>query len=622
MPDALNPDITSWTQVINPSTGKPFDTESDYNAWSAGQSGAAAQSGLGAGYASDQASKASQWNSQSPASSTKGAHGDSNWTWTPQGNVKETGYTDPGTNSYVYQESAGGQGNPLLTINPIDNTIMYRGSSSGSQQRFVYDPSQDYGLGSAALGVIPLTTDAGGNPTSFYAGTGTGTGSKFTKLEDAITQAQAYKTWYDQKNPQGTPKSISPSTQTFDQWLAANPTASAADKAAGTSPAATTANGLLTTPGQGENQFDSTKGVYTDPNKYGDAALANKPTSTTNAQNNWNAYSGQYQNPATESSQNWDAQKGAYADPNTASSDLWKQQKGNFADNKTASSDFWNQWKDQLSTPEALKGVYDRQLAAAQTTLDRKAASAGWGDSAAAARATGNLGQKFTDAYVTAAADQAAKAGQLASASDSSQIAKGTLGLNLATGSDTSMNTKALTGNQLAGQADSTMNTKAQTATTMAKAADDANNGQTNTFTNQLIASTGMDAQRISGTTAGQLAADNAQTLGQNRLTGGFDRSLETAQSMSQLTSAGLSPADADSMSTSMTSLQLQLSQTNMTYAQATAKLNEYAAAAGVVGKSLTALMDVWAKNNGKSTSSSSSVGTNQDGTPIKGLST
>jgi hypothetical protein len=622
MPDALNPDVTSWTQAINPSTGKPFDTESDYNAWSAGQSGAAAQSGLGAGYASDQASKASQWNSQSPASSTKGAHGDSNWTWTPQGNVKETGYTDPGTNSYVYQESAGGQGNPLLTINPIDNTIMYRGSSSGSQQRFVYDPSQDYGLGSAALGVIPLTTDAGGNPTSFYAGTGTGTGSKFTKLEDAITQAQAYKTWYDQKNPQSTPKSLSPSTQTFDQWLAADPTVSAAAKAAGTSPAATTDNGLLTTPGQGENYWDSTKDMYTNPNTLGSAAYNDKPTQPTDSQQQWNGQSGKYQNPGTESSALWDTQKGTYQDPNTASSDLWKQQKGEFADNKTASSDFWNQWKDQLGTPEALKGVYDRQLAAAQTTLDRKSASAGWGDSAAAARATGNLGQKFTDAYVTAAADQAAKAGQLASASDSSQLAKESLGGQLASTSDSSMNTKALTGGQLSGQADSSMNTKAVTGSNMAKTADDANNAQLNTWNNQVIAANALDTGNLARTTSGQVAANSAQNDTQDRLTGGFDRSLETAQSMSQLTSAGLSPADADSMSTSMTNLQLQLNQQNMNYAQATAKLNEYAAAAGVVGKSLTALMDVWAKNNGKPTSSSSSVGTNQDGTPIKGLST
>lgn len=542
---------TDWQNQKNPDTGRPFGSYDEWNNYQYGlgqktaataSSQAADRAGFAGTYNTDYTFTPSTWSVDASPSNGYIFFGDSSngdkkrWVdsddpfrkinYGPEMTAGGTMYNDAELNKrgFYYVPAQGGY------INPKTGEIVYGGNdlskggtwsdqTSTTKKQYYYD--QDYGLGSQAKGIIPIEFDRKGTPVKFYAGTPGGGGQVFTDLAQAQASVAAYKSWYDEKHPAGTAGSqIAPSTYQTPPGGTSTPSTSG-----------TQTNGLLTNPGQSEQYFDSTKDFYGKGPVLAGQAFADKPTQPTASEQYWNAQNGKYQTPGT------------------------------------AESDMWDQWKGEFASPDALKGVYQRGQDAAQRTLDRKSASAGWGDSGAAARATGNIGQQFTDAYVKAEQDF------------------------------------AKTGMGLAGASDTSQDTKVKTGAGLAAASDAAKNAQTKSWLDTANTAQGIDTSKLAFTTAGQASANAAQNAQETRLTGGFDRSMQIAQNMAMLTNSGLNSASSQTMAYNMADLQMQLAQGNMTYAQSEAKLKEYAAAMGVVGTSLTALLSNWKKQNGGASS-------------------
>ena len=579
-----------WQTVTDPTTGKAFTDQSAYSTWAAAnpeQDAFAKQhytgynfspGAYGSGtYTQYQETKNNDLGSGHSGMIDFGAQPiQQSWAWSPNAITSgggHSGFIDPATGKIYYSDQ--NQTNPLSGPG-------FQSSSGMSASDYYYD--QDYGMGPDYKGIIPIGTDQNGTPNAFYAGTPGGGGHVFNNIQDAQASVAAYGSWYDSQHPAGTQGTqIAPS--------AAPP------------PATTTAAqpGVLTTPGPAETYFDSTKDFYTKGTPTADAAYKDKPTQPTDAEQYWNSYSGQYQTPGTKSSEFFDTAMGNYT-PGSNASDLYKSQVGALG-TPTDSAAYFEKWKDQFD-PAALKAMYDRQELAAQNTLDRKAASGGWGDSGAAARATGNLSQQFEDAYLKSLAGWATTGGALASGADTSTNNRLSTFGGLSAGADTGDVSKLRTYGDLASTADQTQNTKALTGNTLATSADTARSRQTNDWLNQVNTALGIDQAGLSRVTAGQNAAIGAQSAQEGRLTGGFDRSMAIANNMASLTSSGLSGASAQTMAYNMADLQMQLAQGNMTYAQSEAKLKEYAAAMGVTGQALTSLMGTWKAQNGGTGSS------------------
>jgi len=200
--------------------------------------------------------------------------------WTPSANYNGASSDnriqyDPAS---VYSPNQDGHyATNAINIDPTSGRMQYNtggyGGSSGATniQNGQYSGTQDYGLGPNGLGVIPMATDANGNPTAFYAGTGYGAGQVYHSLTEAQQGAKDYAAWYSSQHP-----------------AAAATTSSA--------PVAAQPAGELTKPGAGENYYDSTKGFYTGGNNAQKAydVTANQPTQE---EQYWNKYSGIFQNP-------------------------------------------------------------------------------------------------------------------------------------------------------------------------------------------------------------------------------------------------------------------------------------------------------------------------------------
>ena len=456
--------MATWDGQTNPRTGRPFQSQSeydDYQGWLQGQEAASHASAAASSKASESAGPGYNWGntksyyldpnsgniafgtglsgSYAPTSNQKGGY-DFIMQGYKQGDAG-LGYIDPHSGTYYYVANpASGPNEKQLYSDP--NHPQPTVETQAQYNARTYDPNADYGLGAGALGVIPIAHDASGTPTAYYAQTAGGGGQVFTSLADAQTAVATYKQWHKDDNSGGGGGAGGGNTQ--------QPT------------------GELLNPGAGENFFDSTKDFYTKPSEASQywGQTKNQPT---NAQQQWNAYSGIFGNP------------------------------------------------------EALNDVYQRGLKQAQVTLDRKSASAGWGDSGAAARATGNLGVAFTDAATKAKENW------------------------------------ALTGSQLASSADTSNNQK---------------------FGQAL----NVDQGNLAQLTAGQSAANSAENLQQNRLTGGLNSAMQLGQLESGLIYSGLTSAQQQDLQLQVAGLQLKVQQGQLSADQAYAEAQNYMQTLGVAG--------------------------------------
>ena len=447
-----------YTQVTNPSTGKPFDNQADYTAYQTGMANAATTAGADANTASSNATAAGAYQgsgaSQIDWSKTgwnidyNGNQSGSNW-YKPTGDSygfqvgNQVGNFDPTTGTITYGNSAASGGNAEKTL-----------STAGGNQTFQYDPKADYGLGSTAIGIIPLEHNAQGQVSVYLAPTANGGFQKFSTLADAQASIAAYNTW----------------KQTT---AGAQQPASAGNADTGAATTSSQPTGILTVPGADENYYDSTKDLYTNGKTNAQTVFDQTSNQPTNSQQQWNAYSGIYSNP------------------------------------------------------DYLNDYYGRQEQAAELTAVRTQASAGIADTGAAAKTLANLPAVYGDKAIAG------------------------------------MNQFATTGQQMASAADSANNSQLQTRASLGNAA---------------------DTQNLSKVTAGQTAANSAESQMITRETGGLTSATTLANDQATLVSAGLSAADAQTYSSQLAGLQLQVQQGQLTAQQAYTQAQNLASTMGVVG--------------------------------------
>lgn len=456
------------------------------------------------------------------------------------------GYIDPKTGDIVYGTGVGANGSTWGNNDPNAPTI--------ARKKYYY--GQDYGLGSAALGVIPIQFDRKGTPVKFYAGTPGGGGQIFSDLASAMTSVAAYKKWYDEKYPQGTP-----GTQ-----IAPTPTPSGQAPSAPPPPAAKPdPRNDLTVPGAGEDYYDSTKPFYTQPTKTSQvqSGLVWDPTQPTNAQQHWNGIAGAYNDPnhRTDEQNLWNAQSGQFLDPN----------------HKTDAQSLWSQWASMYSDPSYLDAMYKRAEDAAQTTLDRKSSSGGWGDSGAAARATGNLGVAFADAKRKGYEDWSNTGMGLAGAADASGNAWLNTGLGLAKSSDDSQNIWANTG------------------ATIAQGADAANVNQKNAIVagnlGQVSAAQAADSADLARITGGQTSANSAEADLINRANADIGAATTIGGAEASIAATGLGAAEQSKLQLWLAAESAKMTAGTLTAQQAYQEAQAYLTALGVTGKALSTIL-------------------------------
>jgi len=218
----------------------------------------------------------------------------------------------------------------------------------------------------------------------------------------------------------------------------------------------------------------------------------------------------------TEFEQMMDQYRQLYSDPNTDESKLWDAYSSMFED------------------PNHLNDYYDRQANKARLTLDRRAASGGWEDSAAASRATAGIGQDFADRALAAQQGWMNTGMGLAGASDSSRNAKANTGMGLATAADTAAN-------------------------------------------NRIGTAAGVDATTLGRKTAGMSAAATAQNAQQGRLGGMLSSQSSIADDMAGLEQVFSSQADQQQFATQMAALQAKVSAGEINTQQAYTQAMEFA---------------------------------------------
>jgi hypothetical protein len=402
---------------------------------------------------------------------------------------ENAGWLDATTGQINYGTKQGLTGVPT-DLASINSTVNYGITPTGQYQ---YDVGSDYGLGSTALGIIPMQHDATGQVSQYVTATAGGGYGSFTTLAEAQAARDEYLTWR-------------PTTKAGQAELAGTTTIPAAN-----APATDSKPGELYNPGVGENYYDSTKGFYTQP---------------TEASKQWDATKGQ----PTAADQNWNGLSGQFNAPSDQES-------------------LWGNYRDTFADPNALAGIYDREQQRTQVALDRRASSAGVGDSSAAARATSNIGQDFADRRLKATEGWA------------------TTGMGLAGASDAGRTGRANTLAGLAGNKDT---------------AD----------INRIGAANTVDAGNLAQVSGGQVSANSAEQLAINRANGATSGALSIGNDIGTLTAAGYSQANATTLSGQMDALALQVANGTLDYNSALQQAKEQAAVLGVVSDSvLTAML-------------------------------
>lgn len=556
--------------AINPQTGVPFKDEAEWKKWDSDQQAKGAQASstafvkagdnapvskndpwanydwsktisygntdpsTGGNMFSMPAGQQVDWNSVTPGAIPFQAGWNNTSNLASYNGSADFGYIDPATGKitfYDYNAMGGGQG------------AMGNMKVAGTSQ---YRSDQDYGLGQGNFGILPIEHDAQGTATKFYVATPTGGGKVVNDLATAQQLVKEYSTWYAGQHP----KTI----QTNPGTSNTSPTGTT-----GTSTTAVNPKNDLTVPQQGEQYFDSTKGFYTDPTRTSQVERDLKwdPTQPTDSEQHWAAVSGKYNDPNHQTAEQglWSSLGPQYSDPNY----------------KTDAQNYWNTWSSTFSDPSALDDMYKRAEQSAQTTLDRKASSGGWGDSGAAARATGNLGIQYQDAATRAKENWATTGMGLASASDTSRNAWANTGLVLAQGSDASENVWANTGANIAGQSDA--------------ARINAKNAQATGNLAQLSAASTADQANLSRITQGQQSANGAENLLISRATGNIGSALGIGNAEATIAATGLGQAEQSKLQMDLAALSARLQQGSISASQAQNEANSILATLGVVGK-------------------------------------
>lgn len=489
----------AWEKTINPATGKPFGLEETPLGWLP---------------VLDKDSAYKQYSDWASGTGDTGSWGTSlDWGKTgwgvdygeegqygsyrpPPGTVGFTsgqdmaGYIDPVTGQIVWgNRMQGWSGNPSSgerhIFDPNNPDPKYQSTASGGTY---YDPNADYGLGGGELaGIIPVEHSNTGEITYYVPKRGGGyyTG---TSLDEAVQYANDYKAWYkEQATPQG-PPSLLPAPSPGNSGASYDPTKKTYGAGAGTTGGT---QGILTVPGQGEKTFEDIYPELRAGPQRGDRAFGDRPTQP------------------------------------------------------TESEQYWNQWEGVFGSPDSLYSMYDRAEKKAQSTLDRKASSAGWGDSSAAAKATANIGLDFQDAATRATMDWAKTGAGLASGADKSK------------------------------------------------------NDQTKSWLDVVGAADKLDVTDLAYKLGAMGASKTAQELAEGRETGGVDRAMAIGSTMANLANQGFQAANQEDFARYMVDLQLQMQAGNIDYAAATQKLNEYAALFGTSLQASSALANAWKQTAG-----------------------
>jgi hypothetical protein len=371
-----------------------------------------------------------------------------NWNQTGNGAVQGNpvagqlgNYIDP-TNGKIWETQG--------TVTPGVSNMATQMANGARETSYEYSPTTDYGLGPDALGVIPISRNAQGQATAFYAGTPGGGGQVFKDQASAVASASAYQSWYATQHPAPAPASSGPAS--------AGP-ASAATASTPTNPA-----NDLTLPGAGEQFQASTTGAYTQPTNAQKTfdSTANQPT---NAEQQWNAYSGVFNNP------------------------------------------------------NYLKDYYQTQENEADNALQSRLSSGGIADSSAGARATAGVPLQYSQAAL-AGMQQFAQTGMgMASAADSANTAKTAQRTTAASSADSSNLSAITAGQNAADQAQQLGLNRVQGGITSAAnlggaMASTAIGGLTPEMSGQLTTSlSGIQAKVASNQLTAQAAYQQAQAL-------------------------------------------------------------------------------------------------------------
>ena len=99
------------------------------------------------------------------------------------------GWVDPTSGKITYGKKA-----PGMDTNAYISGAVGQAGQYGSNQ-YQYDANADYGLGSDAIGIIPLEHNAQGQVTQFFAPTATGGYQAFGSLQEAKDSLAKYKSW-------------------------------------------------------------------------------------------------------------------------------------------------------------------------------------------------------------------------------------------------------------------------------------------------------------------------------------------------------------------------------------------------------------------------------------------
>lgn len=477
----------AWKRVINPTTGRGFGV-------------------LGVGDTEDSAYKAyydwasgdadtAAWGTTMDWGKTgwgvdQGAEGDWDGYRAPAGTVGFTygtgqaGYIDPVTGQIVWGNKVdpGAAGKGYI-FDPNDPNNDYRATATGGTY---YDPNADYGLGGGELaGIIPVQHSNTGQIT-YYVPTRGGGYQLVTDLNEAVAYANDYRAWYKEQSAPSRPTSLMPAPGPGNSGLNYDPTKKTYGSTGGGG-----SQGTLAVPGQGEKTFEDIYPELRAGPQRGDRAFGDRPTQP------------------------------------------------------TESEQYWNQWEGQFGSPDSLYSMYDRAERKAQSTLDRKASSAGWADSSAAAKATANIGLDFQDAATRATMDW------------------------------------AKTGAGIAGGADT------------------ARNAQTRSWLDTVGMADKLDATDLAYKLGAMGAGKTAQELSEGRQTGGLDRAIAIGNAMSNLAANGFQAANQEDFARYMVDLQFQMQSGNLDYAAATQKLKEFAATFGLSVSSMNSLMNAWERTAG-----------------------
>lgn len=557
---------------VNPETGVPFKDEAEWKKWDSDQRAkGAATAGKAVDVASKGATSAGGYNWGGIYDSYVDSYNGDIYA----GNLFGMGGIEGSTGVENYKlpwTDAGGDWNyskgneQSVHIDPHTGKITYMaainaprdsGAPVDTARTIDYDPYYDYGLGAGNEGIMVLGRSSTGTPTKFYAATQGGGGTIFTDFAAAKAAVEGYRK--DHPNTKGTTSGTTGTTSTTG--------ATSSTTGTGYNP-----KNDLTQPQQGEQYFDSTKGFYTSPTQASKtfSDLKWDPTQPTDSQQLWAGIGGKYNDPNHQTAQQslWGANSADYLDPN----------------HKTDAQTMYGNWASTFSDPAELDAMYDRAAQAARTALDRRAASSGWGDSGAAARATGNIGIQFQDAATKAKMDWAKTGMGLADASDKSRNEFLTTGGKLAAGADDSESVWAKTGMDLAGQSDASLINQQNALTTK-------NLG--------LMTGAGVvDTQNRSNIWQGQEAANSAEDLLIRRANSDIGNATNIGNIGATIASSGLGTATSTELQLKLAALAAKLKAGDISSAQAYNDAAALVSSLGVVGKSADQILAAFKNGN------------------------